>query len=204
MLGIGTVCFTVLLLFAKFAMIFGMIGFVFVGGYLSSFMMKIISHTADGEIELPEWPDFTDWWDDIIVPMFQIVMVTIVSYLPLIIFVILGASSGIIFYLVAFLLLILGILYQPMALVSISIFGSIKALNPLVLVPAILKVPLDYSIACGVLLLLFIVKTIFHAFIMIPILGPFLDNFIMLYLLVVEARILGLIYYANKDKFGWI
>jgi predicted Zn finger-like uncharacterized protein len=204
MLGIGTVLLTVLLLFSKFAFIFGIIGYVFAGGYLSSCMMKIVAYTADGEKDLPDWPDFTDWWDDIIIPMFQMIMVTLVSFAPLMIFMIFGASLHVLSLVIMFVLLIVGILYQPMALIAMSILRNVRALNPLLLVPAIAAVPLDYAIACGVLCLLFICKGIFHFLVIIPFVGPLLDNFIMLYLLMVEMRILGLVYYTNKEKFGWI
>lgn len=204
MLIAGTVFFTVLLFFSRYAFFFGIIGYVFAGGYLASFMMKIVSHTADGEIDLPDWPDLSDWWDDIIIPMFQIVMVSVISFLPLIIYIIFGASSGPFSVAIIILLLLLGILYQPMALISISIHQRVTALNPLLLLPAIAKVPLDYAIACIVLFLLFIFKGIFNYFILIPFVGPFLDNFIMFYLLIIEMRILGLIYYSNREIFGWI
>lgn len=202
MLAAGAVFITAVLFFSRYAFLFGIIGYVFVGGYLSAFMMKIVSHTADGEIDLPDWPDFSDWWDDIIGPMFQMIMVAVVSYLPLIAYGIYGAVSRDVSPVPAIALLVLGALYQPMAVISMSIHRSIRALNPAHLFPAMMRIPLDYLIACGMLLFLFFVKWLFRI-VPIPFIGPFIDNFIMLYLLVAEMRILGLIYYANREKFGW-
>jgi len=203
MLGVGAVFFSVLLFFSSYAFVAGMIGYVFVGGYLSSFMMKIVSHTADGEIDLPDWPDISDWWDDIICPMFEMVLVTLISYLPLVAYIVYGVSNRGLSPVATLSLLILGTLYEPMALISMSIHRSARALNPVLLAPAILKVPKDYLIACGVLFLIFILKWLFRYYVSIPLLGPLIDNFIMLYLLVVETRILGLIYYTNRTKFEW-
>lgn len=165
--------------------------------------MKIVNHTADGEIDVPDWPDFTDWWDDIISPMFRMVAVVLVSYLPLVIYIIPAAFQGNISKTVIILLLLLGTLYQPMAIISMSLLSSVGALSPMIVLPAIAKVLSDYIIAWGVMLFLLLMKVAFTYFIKIPILSAFLDSFITLYLLIVEMRILGLIYYTKKDKLGW-
>ncbi len=203
MLGVGAVFFSVLLFFSSYAFLVGMIGYVFVGGYLSSFMMKIVSHTADGEIDLPDWPDISDWWDDIISPMFEMILVTLISYLPLVAYILYGVSTRGLSPVAVLALLIIGTLYEPMALISMSIHRSAGALNPVSLTAAILKVPKDYLIACSVLFLIFVLKWLFLYYIPIPLFGPFIDNFIMLYLFVVEMRMLGLIYYTNRTKFEW-
>ncbi len=203
MLGVGAVFVTVLLFFSSYAFLVGVIGYVFVGGYLASYLMKIVSHTADGEIDLPDWPDISDWWDDIISPMFEMILVTLTSYLPLVAYIVYGVSTRDLSPVAALALLIIGTLYEPMALISMSIHRSARALNPVLLTPAILKVPKDYLIACSVLFLIFVLKWLFRYYVQIPLLGPFIDNFIMLYLLVVEMRILGLIYYTNRTKLGW-
>jgi len=203
MLSIGAVFITIVLFFSKYAFMFGIIGYAFVGGYLASFMMKIISHSADGEINLPDWPDLSEWWDDILSPMFRMIAVTIVSYFPLLLYLAYSLWTRNYSTPVMVALLVLCTLYQPMALLAMSMLGSVAALNPIHMLPAIFRVPGDYLIACLIFLVLFFMKGVFHFLVAIPILGPFLDNFIMLYLLTVEMRILGLIYYSNKEKLAW-
>jgi predicted Zn finger-like uncharacterized protein len=204
MLVIGTVVITVTLLFSRYAFLAGTLGYVFVGGFLASFMMRIVSETADGGIDFPDWPDLADWWDDILGPLFRLIAVTLISYLPLIVYYVLSMIYGGFSLLVAGSLVLLGALYQPMALIAMSIFRSAGALSPLHIIPAIGKVPADYAIACGGLLLIFVIKAIFHWINFIPIVGTLLGNLIMLYLLTVEMRLLGLLYYSNREKFGWI
>jgi predicted Zn finger-like uncharacterized protein len=204
MLGIGTIVITVTLFFSRYAFLAGILGYVFVGGFLASFMMRIVSQTADGEIDFPDWPDLADWWDDIVGPLFRLIAVTLISYLPLIIYYVLSMTSRGFSFLVAGGLILLGSLYQPMALIAMSIFRSAGALSPLYIIPAIGKVPADYAIACGGLLLIFTMKAVFHWINFIPLVGTLLGNLIMLYLLTVEMRLLGLLYYSNREKFGWI
>ena len=203
MLGIGTVFITVTLFFSQYAFIAGMVGYIFVGGFLASFMMKIVSQTADGEVDFPDWPDLSDWWDDIAGPMFRLVAVTLVSFGPAVVYIVLSIRSGVSFP-VAGALVLMGALYQPMALIAISILRTARALSPLHIIPAIAKAPLDYSVACGGLLLILAVKAVSSWINFIPVVGTLLGNFVMLYLLVVEMRLLGLLYYSNRDKFDWI
>lgn len=201
MLGIGAVFITVTLFFSRFAFLVGILGYIFVGGFLASFMMRIVSQSADGGIDFPDWPDFSDWWDDILGPVFQITAVTLVSYLPLILYIVLARPGGLSFPVVA--LVCLGALYQPMALIAMSLFRSAGALNPVHIVPAILKVPADYAVTIGGLLLIFGVKAAARWISIVPFAGTLLGNLFMLYLLTVEMRMLGLLYYSNRDRFNW-
>ncbi len=198
----GSIFITITLFFAAFAFLFGIIGYVFVGGLLSYYMMKIVFHSAEGEIDLPGW-DVEDWWDDIACPIFQLILVTLVAYAPLFIYLVISIFTGGPSLFIVIPLLIFGTLFQPMGILSMSLHHSFASLNPAILIPAILKMPLDYAIACGMLFLIFILKAFFNYLLVIPFIGPFIDNFIMIYLLVVEMRILGLMYYANRHKLGW-
>jgi len=83
--------------------------------------------------------------------------------------------------------------------------GSIfSAINPAFIIPSILKVPLDYIIACVVLITIVGFRTAAEKFLtFIPFIGSFIAGLLALYLLIVEARILGLIYYTNKERLNW-
>lgn len=59
-------------------------------------------------------------------------------------------------------------------------------------------------IACGGLLLIFAARVVVGWISFIPVVGTLLGNLVMLYLLTVEMRLLGLLYYSNPDKFGLI
>jgi len=73
LLVLGTILFTILDFLGGFKMlgrggIFSLLVSVISTGYLFAYMQKIIAHSAQGEDEMPDFPDFTDWWSDIILP----------------------------------------------------------------------------------------------------------------------------------------
>jgi hypothetical protein len=114
---------------------------------------------------------------------------------------------------------ILSGVYFPMALLAVAMKDSVAAANPLVVIPAIMKVPAQYMITVILLLAVFGVRQ----------LGDILSGgagkltlttkdmsvlfmsmgiqavwaLISVYLLTVTMRILGLFYNASKDKLGW-
>ena len=115
--------------------------------------------------------------------------------------------------------MIFGCLYFPMALLAVAMKDSPLAGNPLVVLPAIVKVPLEYIVTVILLAVVIVIErggemaltamfpkgmlthsiaTLFEMF------GArILWNFVALYLLAVDMRILGLLYVTNKQKFGW-
>lgn len=195
---VGTVCFSILDLFSSIS-IFGIIGYIFLGGYLCAAMMKIINSSSEGKRELPDWPELTDFWDDIVVPLFQVTWTGIFCFSPAVIY-------GIFMHFDIFfwLFLGLGILYFPMALIAVSLTNSVLSINPIVVVPSIIKVPVDYLVACMLLGLLVALENFGQSLVsIIPLLGIALKNLIGLYFLIVEAHVLGLIYHANQEKLGW-
>jgi hypothetical protein len=95
----------------------------------------------------------------------------------------------------------------PMALLAVSVFDSVAAVNPLLVIPSILRIPLQYLLTVlllgGVLALRWTGEAFLENLLPIPILVRIVFGFAGLYLLTVEMRILGLLYLANKDRLGW-
>jgi len=204
MLIAGTLFFWFMRVISAFS-IFGFIISFFVAGYMSAFMIKIINRSAEGEDEVPDWPDFTDVWEDVIVPYFLFAMTHLLVFLPIIIAGWFTFFRGVyispIFYIVLF---ILGCFYLPMSLLAVALNLTVKAVNPIYIIPSIFKVPLEYMAACCALLLLALSQAIIETFAgSIFILGTVLNTFFALYFVIVEMRILGLIYYFNEEEFGW-
>jgi hypothetical protein len=114
---------------------------------------------------------------------------------------------------------ILGCLYFPMAFLAVAMKDSVLAANPLVVLPTIFKMPLEYLVTCIFLLAVFAIKGV----------GDFLSEaagmvslstrdmkmffaamalqaalaLVNMYLLCVTMRVLGLLYNTRKQKFGW-
>jgi hypothetical protein len=114
---------------------------------------------------------------------------------------------------------ILGGVYFPMALLVVAMKESVLAANPLVVIPAMVKVPLKYSVTVVLLLGVFGIrqlgsllsggagtvalrthdKNTFLAALGIQAVWALLS----VYLLTATMRILGLFYNASKQKLGW-
>jgi hypothetical protein len=115
--------------------------------------------------------------------------------------------------------MVLGCLYFPMAFLAVAMKDTALAANPLVVIPAILKVPLGYLVTSMVVIGIFAMRqfgsalagvaqgesyhtrdmsTMFLAFGLRAVWSLF-----SVYLLTVSMRTLGLLYVTNKQKIGW-
>ena len=102
-------------------------------------------------------------------------------------------------------LMIVGLFYLPMGLLAVAMFDSFAALNPALVMGAILRVPLQYITTCLLLVGVYILAGFLQDYLAesIPFVGAILSTFVFLYFLMVEMRILGLLYYANAKRLGW-
>jgi hypothetical protein len=103
--------------------------------------------------------------------------------------------------------LVLGCVLFPMAFLAVTLFDSLTALNPLLLVVSILKIPSAYLFAVLILLTGVGVSWLGDLFLTklmpIPILPGIVSQFVGLYLATVEMRVLGLLYWTKQGELGW-
>jgi hypothetical protein len=186
---------------------------VIYGGYLFAFMQRVIQTAAQGSDEPPSWPDVTEFYQDIIQPFLQMLATTLVCFGPAIIFgiwaVTSGASGGAPNPSLGIGLIILGILgalYYPMALLAVAMFDSVVALSPHVVIPAVFRVPLEYFVVlvlAAVIFAAYAAQVLILSRVNVPIVPELVASFVWLYLLIVQMRLLGLMYYAKRDRLGW-
>jgi hypothetical protein len=114
---------------------------------------------------------------------------------------------------------ILGGIYFPMALLVVAMKDSAFAANPLVVIPAMVKLPLKYSVTVVLLLAVFgirrlgglisggagtvALRTHDENTFLVAIAIQAVWALLSVYLLVVTMRILGLFYNASKRTLGW-
>jgi hypothetical protein len=190
-------------------------------GYTFAYLQRVIHTAAQGLDEAADWPEISEFWQDIIVPFFQTLGLFLVCFGPVIALVIwadFAASKSALDPLAILLndpvnltLLIStgfgGAVYYPMALLALAMLDSVVSINPLVVIPAICRAPLEYLVVLIVTAFIFAVK-IAQGFLadLIPI--PALPELIIagvgLYFLTLQGRMLGLMYYAKREKLGWI
>lgn len=172
---------------------------VLLWGYLFAFMQRIVVTSAQGEDHPPEFPEVSDYHQDVVIPFRQLMLTLFVSLLPSILaFMFLGPLPG------QFALL-LGALYFPMALLGVAMSDSFGALNPVFVMSSVVKSFGQYLAACFVFSALMVMyyQFEFENEIQIPIVGFFVFWFIFLVFLMIGMRILGMFYFLNKRKLGW-
>ncbi|HEY1172414.1 MAG TPA: FHA domain-containing protein [Verrucomicrobiae bacterium] len=215
-LGSGTVMLAALVILGHLLRFMGPLSIIttFMGAlaifaYLVSYMQQVVQASANGDEQMPDWLDLSSWWDDIGIPTLHLIGTMLISFSPLLAYLIFT-----LFYSSPWIwipLLILGLSYFPMAYLAVCVSRNLWTANPITVWYSISRVPLNYYLACIIfwgayftgftidVVLEFIPRTYWLLAVAIQILSiP-----VTLYLWIVEARVLGLIYYGNWDKLGW-
>ena len=185
-------------------------------GYFFSYTQNIVNSTAIDEDKPPDLPGLDDVWGG----FFRLFGVTLVSFGPALVvayFAIFQEQPAAGVALIP--AVIFGCLYFPMAFLAVAINDDVMACNPLVVVPSILKVPVEYIVTVilvggvfgirwlgsaisaslvGESLMTTSMSTMFLLFALRA-----LWAFISVYLLTVTMRILGVLYVTKKHRLGW-
>jgi hypothetical protein len=180
--------------------VFSVLFMVFDLGYLANYMFKIVEHTIQGENNLPTWPDFSDFWNSCIVPFFQMMVIFTTCLLPALVPLLSFGFTplGIICSIVGFLL---GCFYMPMALLAVSLNGSISALRSRVVWPAIRSVLGPYLVTYIALVVMGGLSALIQGVMTenMPLLVYFLNSVISTFFIAMEMRLVGLLYVRHRD-----
>lgn len=185
-------------------------------GFVFLFMQNIIHTTVSDENEPLGFPSA----DGLFGAFFQLAGTVVISFgLP--IGLLIAKAFGDVEIPVAAIVttMLLGCFYFPMAFLAVAMKDSVMAANPLVVVPAIFRIPLEYLVAAILLMAVYGVRvagglaagmagevslnTREMSVLFITLAGQGLWALISVYLLTVSMRILGLLYISKKHKFGW-
>jgi len=182
-------------------------------GYTFAYLQRVIHTAAQGSDEAADWPDVSEFWQDIMVPFFQTLGLFIICFGPAIglafwagFEAVKGGDADPVKMMLIIPALIAGAVYYPMALLALAMFDSIVSANPLVVIPAMIRVPLEYLVVLFVMAIILVVRIaqgFLAALIPIPALPDLITAAILLYLLTLQGRMLGLMYYAKRHKLGW-
>ena len=200
----GTVFFVILNFLSGFASIISLVIGVFGGGYLFSFLKTVITTTAGGDDEMPDWPEYDGFMTSGLWPFLEMAAVFAVCLGPGCLYL---AFAGPDQAWVAWILWMGGLVYMPMALLALAMYDNVLAMNPMLVLLSIVRVPMEYAAACLVLGLLALgsitASRWLPAHVAVPILAPVAAEFLYLYTLTVIMRVAGLLYYARKDRLHW-
>jgi hypothetical protein len=185
-------------------------------GYVFAYVQNIIHSTASGDDRLPELPAM----DGLFSNFFRLVGTILISFGPALVVAYLAISqeqSAIGIALIP--AIIFGCLYFPMAFLAVAIKDNVMAANPLVVVPSIVRVPLEYLVAAVLVAGVFGVRwlgdivsgemgdkalrtdSMSEMFLLFGL--RMLWAFLSVYLLTAAMRILGILYLTRRDRLGW-
>ena len=200
---------------ARFAFIYGLLALIFLTifgtGYLTRYLQNILLDSARDKNEMPDWPDLTDFSSEVTRPFFQLFGLAAICFAPAIaltIYAMNAQEGGAWLGCATVASIVFGTVYFPMAFMAVAMFDSLAAVNPLLIIPSILKIPKEYFLT--IILFVFVLLLRWLGERKLPellginfILPSIIGNFLGLYLLAVLMRILGLLYRTKKDELGW-
>lgn len=203
MIVIGAV-FSVILDLMQHAPLFGIAVAIFGAGYFGSFYLDIVSTTMIGRDEVPEWPSFSNFLDDIVVPFLRLCALFLISFWPIVAVVALAPGEAEWMPAGVVVAVVFGCLYFPMAVLAAQAFGSVSAALPHVVVPGIFRAMPGYLLGVIGLIAVFFVSGFVEGFTSkIPFVGWFVSAAVALYGLMFQARLIGLIYRREREALGW-
>jgi hypothetical protein len=179
-----------------------------VSGYFIAFFYSILNTTMTDHDDLPDWPEFTNFWDDILSPFARFWCVVAITILPVIILFFglgyLGWVPSAILDWLSYLGFAYFACYLPMAILAVQAQGSLWAAWPKTVYPAIFRVLPGYIWPVVTLLVGFGLAAFFEDVSKsIPFAGVLLAGAISLYSLMFQARYIGLIYRDKREALGW-
>jgi len=181
--------------------IFGLLASLFFAGYFCATYFSIVETTAVGQEEAPMFPDVSNVMEDLIGPFLKILGVILVSFLPAIAYgVATGRMDGI-----YEMLLLFGIGYLPMAILAVIVLGNMSVASPFTVIPSIIKAGGSYWIVVLLLVVVYglerlLEETLSQFFIV----GPLIMGLVGMYVLMVSARALGVLYRNKAEKLEWM
>ena len=196
--------FSAILGFMQGVPLFGIPVAIFSAGYFGAFYLSIIETTIGGRETLPEWPSFTSFIDDVLMPFARLFGLVLISFAPLIAISFFGSEDEIWFWPAVIGCLLFGCIYFPMAVVASLAFGNIIAALPHVVVPGIIKASPLYLGAVGSLILVLVISGLIEAVASkVPYAGVFLATAAGLYFMMFQGRMIGLTYERKREELGW-
>jgi hypothetical protein len=201
--------------------IMGVILEIAAGGYLCTYLQELVQSTVAEEKEMPDLPGIGNFLEDVLLPFFRLLGLGILSFGPtLIVAVLVARSPGHTGEAAMLAVLAAGYIYFPMAFLAVAVLDSILAANPLLVIPSIVKAPLQYLVALAVLaagsathtLVPFLTQKLFpegwsthsmgELFAMVGVTAA--TGFFTVYLWIVGIRVLALVYLTKKDDLCWL
>ena len=187
-----------------FAPLLGPLAAILLFGYFCAVYYQMVQSSATGGQEAPEFPDTANIMEDIFWPMCQIIAVFLVSFGPLIGYSFWVGEAGF-DNRIGNILLAIGVIYFPMAMLAVVVLGYTGAMSPHIVIPSICCGGWNYWIGVLLLCVLYFGRSIAQSMMSgYFIFGHIVMSIIGIYIMMTNARILGLVYRERQEELAWI
>ena len=187
-LGLGT-----------FAPLLGFVAFMLGMLYLLAYFCDIITTTVGGSEDPPDWPEISDLFSDILAPALRVLGALLVSFIPMLAVRALTGDSPAALPAV-WAAMALGAFYFPMAVLNTLISGEFSGALPHRVFPEIRETMPRYLLAAGLFFAVMLISSVFSALgSKVPYLGPLLASALSLYFMMVQGRVLGMIFRTGAE-----
>ncbi len=185
--------------------ILGGVAILIIAGYLAAYYLHIIGTSTNGDEKLPDWPSMTNFAEDILWPLFQVLAVSFISVSPTILYSLFQgeyATDGIF----GGLLYLMSAAYFPMACIAVVMTDSLISALPHRVLPAIKRCLPEYWLPVIALVCIKVAIVLIEG-LSILILPSFLSSVVMaliaFYGLIMQARITGLTCQHFRERIQW-
>ena len=210
---------SLLLAVGSFCSRFGCLGWVFaaaISGYAFAYLWTVVASSGVGEKTTPGWPDFSGVWE-LFGAFGRWVMVWVACLGPALALLIYGIARGegpgLVVPIGVIGLALLGLAYYPMAIMLAGFTHDMwQVFNFPSGYRSILRMPGDYLICLGFFISGYLAVVVIELALIyvaqrMP-LGPWIAIMAMCrvldtYLLIMQMRAVGLLYYAREKDLGW-
>jgi hypothetical protein len=196
-----------------------LIGGILYGGIWVSYYFLVINKASTGKTQLPRPADFTDFVDDVVLPLIRFILAILILVVPTYLYVRSRVGFAYLFLNprdaladpVLLLIIALSVIYFPAAIITAAITRSTVAmLNPMVILGIILRIPGHYFLTVLVwgimnvadLWLMGLLTPVLARF-YVSLLTPIVFTAVGLIIPILTAFVLGWLIYQNGEVLGF-
>jgi len=184
--------------FGLFVLVPGFFINIVISLYFLWYVAECIRDSAEGGIRAPETLANTPGLGDLLGQWFRLLVCMLIFAGPMGYYFVKTHRTDAIFW----SLLAYAVFFLPMGLLAVTLFDSIRGLNPLLLLGSIFS---TFFIYCGLVLIL---GTVAMTVIVLPRMlsgkwAVFVSGYFVMYILLVVAHLLGRFYWRYQEKLNW-
>jgi len=184
--------------FGLFVLVPGFFINIVISLYFLWYVAECVRDSAEGGIRAPETFANTPGLGDLLLQLFRLLVCLLLFAGPMGYYFVKTHRIDAIFW----SLLAYAVFFLPMGLLAVTLFDSIRGLNPLLLVGSIFSTFFTY---CGLILIL---GAVAMTVITLPRMlsgkwAAFVSGYLVMYILLVVAHLLGRFYWRYQEKLNW-